>query len=232
MNEQGEQNGLRNLRKDLLVPAVSRRSQKGSTGTQGRQEDKRTQAASRNREGRQGVVSKKTQISPISFCRDLIVDTTRKDAQGAPRACTTSYTTGAPEQGRANPCRRRAVLRCSLPALTFPYDSVHCYSADLWLPERNEEDTMFERALTDVIPTKKRPQSVSELAIVQQRKNLFRDLVKGGNQTQTLSVADRYLRDAVRPMIWKKNTVTFPNGKEWASNQKWLAVIHWRRTFL
>jgi hypothetical protein len=35
-------------------------------------------------------------------------------------------------------------------------------SADLWLPERNEEDTMFERALTDAIPTKKRPQSVSE----------------------------------------------------------------------
>jgi hypothetical protein len=65
---------------------------------------------------------------------------------------------------------------------------------------------------------------VSELAIVQQRKNLFRDLVKGGNQTQTLSVADRYLRDAVRPMIWKKNAVTFPNGKEWASNQKWLAA--------
>ena len=48
-------------------------------------------------------------------------------------------------------------------------------SADLWLPERNEEDTMFVRALKDAIPTKKRPQSVSELAIVQQRKNLFRD---------------------------------------------------------
>ena len=94
-------------------------------------------------------------------------------------------------------------------------------SADLWLPERNEEDTMFERVLTDAIPTKKRPQS---LAIVQQRKNLFRDLAKGGNQTQTLSVADKYLRDAVRPMIWKKNAVTFPNGKEWASNQKWLAA--------
>ena len=25
-------------------------------------------------------------------------------------------------------------------------------------------------------------------------------------------------------MIWKKNAVTFPNGKEWASNQKWLAA--------
>jgi hypothetical protein len=25
-------------------------------------------------------------------------------------------------------------------------------------------------------------------------------------------------------MIWKKNAVTFPNGKEWASNQKWLTA--------
>ncbi len=39
-------------------------------------------------------------------------------------------------------------------------------SADLWLPERNEEDTMFERSLRDAIPTKKSPQTVSELAIV------------------------------------------------------------------
>jgi len=106
------------------VPAVSRRAQKGSTRTQGRQEDKRTQAASRNHECRQGAVSKKTQISPISFWRDLIVDTTRKDAQGAPRACTTSCTTGAPEQGRAN---RRTVFHCSLPALTFPPIAIPFY---------------------------------------------------------------------------------------------------------
>jgi hypothetical protein len=33
---------------------------------------------------------------------------------------------------------------------------------ELWMPERNEEDTKFERATTDVIPTKKHPQSVSE----------------------------------------------------------------------
>ncbi len=26
----------------------------------------------------------------------------------------------------------------------------------------------------------------------------------------------------MRPMIWKKNVLTFPNGKEWASKQKWL----------
>ncbi len=43
-----------------------------------------------------------------------------------------------------------------------------------------------------------------------------------GNETQTSSVTDQYLRDAVHPMIWKKNAVTFPNGKEWVSKQKWL----------
>ena len=51
-------------------------------------------------------------------------------------------------------------------------------STDLWLPERNEEHTMFERALRDVIPCKKHPQLVSELSIVQQRKKIFKDLVK------------------------------------------------------
>ena len=70
-------------------------------------------------------------------------------------------------------------------------------SPDLWMPERNDDDTMFERALTDGIPTKKHPQVVSELSIVEQRKKLFKDVVKGGNETQTLSVADQYLRDAV-----------------------------------
>jgi hypothetical protein len=93
-------------------------------------------------------------------------------------------------------------------------------SPDLWMPERNEEDTMFERALNDSIPTKKHPQTVSELSIGQQRKNLFKDLVKGGNETLTLSVTDQYFRDVVRPIIWKKNPVTFPNGKEWEINQK------------
>ena len=39
-------------------------------------------------------------------------------------------------------------------------------SPDLWMPERNEEDTMFERALRDVIPTKRNPEAVSELSIV------------------------------------------------------------------
>jgi hypothetical protein len=43
-------------------------------------------------------------------------------------------------------------------------------SPDLWMPERNDDDTIFERALTDAIPTKKHPQAVSELSIVQQRK--------------------------------------------------------------
>ena len=31
---------------------------------------------------------------------------------------------------------------------------------DVWLPERNEEDTMFERVSKDDIPTKRNPQSV------------------------------------------------------------------------
>ena len=57
---------------------------------------------------------------------------------------------------------------------------------ELWMPERNEENT-FERTLTDAPPMKKHPETVSELSIVQQRKNLFKDLVKGGNETQTLS---------------------------------------------
>ena len=65
---------------------------------------------------------------------------------------------------------------------------------------------------------------MSELSIVEQRKNLFKDVVKGGNETQTLSVADQYLRDTVCPMIWKKNEVTFPNGIEWTNKQKWLVV--------
>ena len=43
-------------------------------------------------------------------------------------------------------------------------------SPDLWMPDRNEEDTMFERVLRDAIPTKKHPQVVSELSIVEQRK--------------------------------------------------------------
>jgi hypothetical protein len=55
-------------------------------------------------------------------------------------------------------------------------------SPDLWMPERNEEDTMFERSLRHVIPTKKHPESVSELSIVEQRKKFFKDLVKGGNE--------------------------------------------------
>ena len=61
-------------------------------------------------------------------------------------------------------------------------------SPDLWMPERNEEDTMFERSLDDSIPTKKHPQTVSELSIGQQRKNLFKDMLRGGMETQTSSV--------------------------------------------
>jgi hypothetical protein len=60
--------------------------------------------------------------------------------------------------------------------------------------------------------------------IVQEREQLFKDLVKGGMETQTSSVADKYLRDAVRDTIWERNTVTFPDAKQWQNNQKWLTV--------
>jgi hypothetical protein len=43
-----------------------------------------------------------------------------------------------------------------------------------WIPERNDDDTIFERGLTDTIPTKKHPEIVSELLIVPQRKNIFK----------------------------------------------------------
>ena len=50
----------------------------------------------------------------------------------------------------------------------------------------------------------------------------MKDLLMGGMETQTSSVADKYFRDAVRDAIWERNTVTFPDGKQWKSNQKWL----------
>ena len=59
---------------------------------------------------------------------------------------------------------------------------------DLWIPERNEEDTKFVRGSTDGIPTKKHPEPESELLIVEQRKKFFKELVKGGLDTQTLSL--------------------------------------------
>ena len=95
---------------------------------------------------------------------------------------------------------------------------------DLWMPERNEEDTKFVRTSTDAIPTKKHPQSASELSIVQQWKKLFKELVKGGLDTQTLSLVDQYLRDNVRDFTWQQNVVKFPNGKVWETNHKWLTV--------
>ena len=73
---------------------------------------------------------------------------------------------------------------------------------DLWMPDRNEEDTKFVRTSTDTIPTKKHPQPVSEQSlIVQHRKKIFKELVKGGMDTQTLSVTDQYLRDSVSDLI-------------------------------
>lgn len=95
---------------------------------------------------------------------------------------------------------------------------------DLWMPERNEKDTKFVRPSTDAIPTKKHPQPASELSIVQRRKKLFKELVKGGLDTQTLSLADQYLRDNVRDFTWQQNVVKFPNGKVWEPHHKWLAA--------
>ena len=64
---------------------------------------------------------------------------------------------------------------------------------ELWMPDRNDEDTNFVRGKRDAIPTKKYPQAASEVLIVQERKKLFKDMVSGGMETQTSSVADKYL---------------------------------------
>ena len=64
---------------------------------------------------------------------------------------------------------------------------------ELWMPDRNNEDTKFVRGKGDAIPTKKCPQTASEVSIVQDRKQLFKDMVRGGMETQTSSVADKYL---------------------------------------
>jgi hypothetical protein len=101
---------------------------------------------------------------------------------------------------------------------------------ELWIPDRNDEDTKFVRGQGHPIPTKKYPQTTSEVSIVQDRKKFFKNLVKGGMETQTSSVADKYLRDAGRDAIWERNTVTFPNGKQFHNNHKWLDRIHRCRT--
>ena len=51
------------------------------------------------------------------------------------------------------------------------------------MPERKEQDIKFVRSWTDAIPTKIHPQPVSE-QIVQQWRNLFKELVKGGPTAQ------------------------------------------------
>ena len=79
--------------------------------------------------------------------------------------------------------------------------------------ERNEEDIKCVRVSTDAISTKNHPESVSELSIVEQRKNLFKELVKDGLDTQTLSLTDQYLRDNVCDFTWQQNVVKFPNDK-------------------
>ena len=98
-------------------------------------------------------------------------------------------------------------------------------TTELWMSDRNDEDTKFVRAKTDAIPTKKYPESSSEVSIVQEslRKRIFKDMLRGGMETQTSSVEDEYLRDVVREAIWNRNTVIFPHGKQWHSKHKWLS---------
>ena len=62
------------------------------------------------------------------------------------------------------------------------------------------------------------------LSIVQERKKIFKNVVRGGMETQTSSVTDKYFRDAVRDTIWEKNTVTFPDDKQFHRNHKWLTA--------
>ena len=45
-----------------------------------------------------------------------------------------------------------------------------------------------------------------------------------GLDTQTLSLADKYLRDNVCDFTWQQNVVKFPNGKVWETNHKWLTA--------
>jgi hypothetical protein len=64
---------------------------------------------------------------------------------------------------------------------------------ELWMPDRDEQDQKFVRSRGETIPTKKHPQTVSQLSIVQERKKIFKDLLRGGMETQTSSVTDKYL---------------------------------------
>ncbi len=65
---------------------------------------------------------------------------------------------------------------------------------------------------------------MAEATIVQERKKIFKDMLRGGMETQTSSVADEYLRDAVCEAIWNRNTVTFPDVNQWHSQHKWLTA--------
>ncbi len=97
---------------------------------------------------------------------------------------------------------------------------------ELWMPDKNDDTANFVRGKRDDIPTKKYPQTASEVSIVQERKKLFKDMVRGGMETQTSSVTDKYLRDAVCDAIWQRNTVTFQmtsRGK--ASRSGWQLPI-------
>ena len=61
------------------------------------------------------------------------------------------------------------------------------------MSQRNGDDTMFERGLTDVIPTQKHPETVSELSIVQQRKKLFKDWIPCSAQSIHITIGEIFL---------------------------------------
>ena len=53
-------------------------------------------------------------------------------------------------------------------------------TAEIWMTDRNDEDTKFVRAKGDDIPTKKYPQAASEVSMVQERKKFFEGYAQGG----------------------------------------------------
>jgi hypothetical protein len=102
-------------------------------------------------------------------------------------------------------------------------------TTELWMPDRNDEDTKFVRAKGDAIPTKKYPQVASEVCDCSGEEKAFQRYaqgVRGGMETQTSSVADEYLRDVVCEAIWNRNTVTFPmTSSDTASTSGWQLPI-------
>ncbi len=60
-------------------------------------------------------------------------------------------------------------------------------TAELWMPDRNDEDTKFVRAKGDAIPTKKYPQAVSKCHCSGEEKSFQRYTQGGYGDTDFLS---------------------------------------------